>query len=152
MPHEKRDVMLHWCHIFPEWNYSIKYWFSVFYKNIYQFIKAFSGYIRIFCLEKINTETFQISEQEQLLATYRKSCCQVEKWQTHNIYAKDSISWALNGLSGDPIFTDFVLGAKLSFITNKVCFSSPLEREKPFAEALCYPFFYSMKVWKSIFL
>ena len=32
---------------------------------------AFWGYIRILCLEKIKTETFQISEQEQLPSTYR---------------------------------------------------------------------------------
>lgn len=116
--------MLSRCNIFQGLNYSMKYWFfCVFYKDLYQFIKAFWGYIRIFCLGKIKTETFQISEQEQLPATYRKSCCQGKKWQTCNIYAKDRISWAPNDISGDPIFTDFVLIANLSFITNKVHFN-----------------------------
>lgn len=45
-----------------------------------------------------------------------------------------------NHMSGNPLFTDFVLIAKLSFVTNKVHCSSPLDGEKPFAKSLCYPF------------
>lgn len=87
-------------------------------------METFWGYIRILYIEKTITETLPISEQEKLPCTYRKSCCQSKKWQICNIYAKESISWAPNAIPGDLVFTDFVLIAKLSFITNKVHFNS----------------------------